>query len=73
MELTIIEMLAYVAAHTTDDLPWRCTACEHLTPHSDDLIERHLEKGHGYKPANIKRDSDGNIYLHPDEPGAIAK
>lgn len=64
MELTFIEMVAYQAAHSSHDLPWRCTACEKLTPHSDADIFAHLLGAHNLPAAGLSTE-DGAIYFAP--------
>ena len=62
MELTLIEMVAYQSAHVTNELPWRCMACEKLTPHADEDIIAHLGGAHNY-PAELLTKEGDSIFM----------
>jgi hypothetical protein len=60
----ITEMVAYEAAHATEETPWRCMKCETLTQHSAEGITPHLIE-HGFPVALLKKEHDA-IFLHPE-------
>jgi len=60
----LIEMVAYQAAHVTDETPWRCVRCERLTPVPDHRILVHLAGEHGLDVGLLRIEKDG-IFLYP--------
>lgn len=58
-------MLAYSAAHRTDEVPFRCVACEHLTKHSADGIIPHLVAAHNIPECELSIDKDGCVFHSP--------
>ena len=58
-------MLAYSAAHLTDDVPFRCVACERLTKHSADGIIPHLVAAHNIPERELSIDKDGCVFHTP--------
>jgi uncharacterized C2H2 Zn-finger protein len=62
-----IEMVGYMAAHRTDEAPWRCVACEKLTKHSDKDIMEHMAGAHGFGSSLLAKDGDA-LFLHEPEP-----
>ncbi len=64
MGVTIIEMVAYLAAHAVDYTPWRCVLCDVVSKHSEGEIMDHLA-GHGLDKARLRTEKDG-IFLYPE-------
>jgi len=64
----LIEMVAYQAAHHTDDAPWRCVLCEKLTAIPDRFIRLHLATEHFSGNVVALKQEDGALFLYPLEP-----
>ena len=63
--MELITMVAYTAAHATDEVPFRCVACEHLTRHSHEDIIPHLVAAHNLSKDELSIDKDGNVFHCP--------
>ena len=63
--MELITMMAYTAAHATDEAPFRCVACEHLTRHSHEGIIPHLVIAHNLTKNELSIDKDGNVFHRP--------
>ena len=68
MELIQLEMVAYLAAHETEEKPWRCVLCEELTPISDRFIRLHLATEHFRGNVVALKQEDGALFLYPLNP-----
>lgn len=55
-------MVGYLASHITDDVPFRCVVCEHLTKHSHDGIIPHMIGAHNFSKAELSIDKDGGVF-----------
>ena len=57
--------MAYVAAHISDDHPWRCVVCDKLSKHSTETVIDHLETAHGLDKDRLKMERMESVYLYP--------
>lgn len=62
-----IEMCAYLAAHGSEDNPWRCVVCDKISKHDDDGIMRHLTEDHGLDVKRLKKEHKDGIFLYPEK------
>ena len=65
MELTVMEMVGFTAAHRTDEVPFRCVICEYLTRHSPEGIIPHMVGAHNLSAAELSIDHEGNVFHTP--------
>lgn len=67
--MLVIELMAYMAAHQTDDEPWRCVVCDKISKHADSDIMRHLTEDHEYPAERLKKEHKDGIFLYPEGEG----
>ena len=65
MQPHVLNMVGYRAAHTVDEVPFRCVVCERLTRHSSDDIIPHIVAAHNIPEAELSIDKDGNVFHVP--------
>lgn len=70
MELTVIEMVAYQAAHATEAEPWRCVLCDRLTPVSDSDVLVHFAGAHGIEAEELRVERD-MVFWYPPKTGEV--
>jgi len=59
-------MCAYSTAHSVDDTPWRCVACDSISKHGEADIMRHLTEDHGHPAERLKMEHKDGIFLYPE-------